>query len=300
MQQNDSMMRLDRFLSGESEMTRSEVKKKIKSGLVEVNGITAVRPEQKINPSSDEILIGGKQVKAAGMVYLMLNKPQGVLSVTEDRRARTVLDLIAQPYARKLFPAGRLDKDTEGLLLLTNDGMLVHRLISPSRHVWKIYFAVVDGEMTKAHEDMFLGGMEIGEKHPTLPAVMRRLSIDGDFLWRMERENGEDAAQRESETLPSGLSLRMRQICSESLTLGDYSRCGEGQSLCAVALREGKFHQVKRMFEAVGGKVIFLKRLAIGSLTLDRDLAPGAYRPLTARELRELYEEANTVRVEEP
>ena len=138
-------------------MTRSEVKKKIKS------------------PSSDEILIGGKQVKAAGMVYLMLNKPQGVLSVTEDRRARTVLDLIAQPYARKLFPAGRLDKDTEGLLLLTNDGMLVHRLISPSRHVWKIYFAVVDGEMTKAHEDMFLGGMEIGEKHPTLPAVMRRL-----------------------------------------------------------------------------------------------------------------------------
>ena len=214
MQQNDSMMRLDRFLSGESEMTRSEVKKKIKSGLVEVNGITAVRPEQKINPSSDEILIGGKQVKAAGMVYLMLNKPQGVLSVTEDRRARTVLDLIAQPYARKLFPAGRLDKDTEGLLLLTNDGMLVHRLISPSRHVWKIYFAVVDGEMTKAHEDMFLGGMEIGEKHPTLPAVMRRLSIDGDFLWSIEKESGEGAGQRETEALLFPLRGRPEPLCS--------------------------------------------------------------------------------------
>ncbi|HCE74315.1 MAG TPA: 16S rRNA pseudouridine(516) synthase [Lachnospiraceae bacterium] len=234
------------------------------------------------------------------MVYLMLNKPQGVLSVTEDRRARTVLDLIAQPYARKLFPAGRLDKDTEGLLLLTNDGMLVHKLISPSRHVWKIYFAVVDGEMTKTHEDAFLGGIEIGEKHPTLPAVMRRLSIDGDFLWRMESERGEGAAQSEPERLPSGLTRRMRQICSESLTLGDYSRCGEGQSLCAVALREGKFHQVKRMFEAVGGKVVFLKRLAMGSLTLDRDLAPGAFRPLTARELRELEEETKTVRLEEP
>ena len=178
--------------------------------------------------------------------------------------------------------------------------MLVHRLISPSRHVWKIYFAVVDGEMTKTHEDAFLGGIEIGEKHPTLPAVMRRLSIDGDFLWRMESERGEGAAQSEPERLPSGLTRRMRQICSESLTLGDYSRCGEGQSLCAVALREGKFHQVKRMFEAVGGKVVFLKRLAMGSLTLDRDLAPGAFRPLTARELRELEEETKTVRLEEP
>ena len=341
-------MRLDRFLSGESGYTRSEIRKMIKSGLIRVNGESALRPDAKVKPGTDDIRISGKQIRPTGQVYLLLNKPQGVLSATEDRRARTVLDLIREPFAGKLFPVGRLDKDTEGLLLLTNDGMLAHNLLSPKKHVYKVYFAVVEGEVTREDEQAFLEGIDIGEKNLTMPAVMRRLSVDGDFLWTMKKAESaegylrdeasqviDDEAKQEGQTagtdmdLPaaaaersqadtnsraaaaersqadknsraaaagtsqadkraaelSELPLRMRGFCLRSLTLGDYSRCGQGQSLCAVALREGKFHQIKRMFEARGKKVAFLKRVAMGPLVLDQNLAPGQYRRLTEQEL---------------
>lgn len=327
-------MRLDRFLSGESGYSRSEIRKMIKSGLIRVNGESALRPDAKVKPGTDDIRISGKQIRPTGQVYLLLNKPQGVLSATEDRRARTVLDLIREPFAGKLFPVGRLDKDTEGLLLLTNDGMLAHNLLSPKKHVYKVYFAVVGGEVTREDEQAFLEGIDIGEKNLTMPAVMRRLSVDGDFLWTMKNAESaegylpdeasqviDDEAKQEGQSagtdmdLPaaaaeksqadknsraaaagtsqadkraaelSELPLRMREFCLRSLTLGDYSRCGQGQSLCAVALREGKFHQIKRMFEARGKKVAFLKRVAMGPLVLDQNLAPGQYRRLTEQEL---------------
>lgn len=334
MDTNLEQMRLDRFLSGESGYSRSEIRKMIKSGLIRVNGESALRPDAKVKPGTDDIRISGKQIRPTGQVYLLLNKPQGVLSATEDRRARTVLDLIREPFAGKLFPVGRLDKDTEGLLLLTNDGMLAHNLLSPKKHVYKVYFAVVEGEVTREDEQAFLEGIDIGEKNLTMPAVMRRLSVDGDFLWTMKNAESaegylpdeasqviDDEAKQEGQSagtdmdLPaaaaeksqadknsraaaagtsqadkraaerSELPLRMREFCLRSLTLGDYSRCGQGQSLCAVALREGKFHQIKRMFEARGKKVVFLKRVAMGPLVLDQNLAPGQYRRLTEQEL---------------
>ena len=334
MDTNLEQMRLDRFLSGESGYSRSEIRKMIKSGLIRVNGESALRPDVKVKPGTDDIRISGKQIRPTGQVYLLLNKPQGVLSATEDRRARTVLDLIREPFAGKLFPVGRLDKDTEGLLLLTNDGMLAHNLLSPKKHVYKVYFAVVEGEVTREDEQAFLEGIDIGEKNLTMPAVMRRLSVDGDFLWTMKNAESaegylrdeasqviDDEAKQEGQTagtdmdLPaaaaeksqadknsraaaagtsqadkraadlSELPLRMREFCLRSLTLGDYSRCGQGQSLCAVALREGKFHQIKRMFEARGKKVAFLKRVAMGPLVVDQNLAPGQYRRLTEQEL---------------
>lgn len=301
-------MRLDKFLSEESELTRSEIKKAIKAGKVRVNGESKVRPEMKVDPSADEISLSGQNVKPTGMVYLLLNKPAGVLSATEDRRARTVLDLIDRPYARKLFPVGRLDKDTEGLLLLTNDGMLAHNLLSPGKHVYKFYFAVVRGEVTKEDETAFCEGLDIGEKSLSLPAVMRRLSVDGDFLWGMEHGMSAgpfSSAFREEELKALGISSRearseaqsevfralperIREVCMNSLTLGDYSRCSPGESLCAVAVREGKFHQIKRMFQAVGKEVVYLKRIAMGPLVLDRDLTPGEYRKLTEEELTEI------------
>lgn len=351
MDTNLEQMRLDRFLSGESGYSRSEIRKMIKSGLIRVNGESALRPDVKVKPGTDDIRISGKQIRPTGQVYLLLNKPQGVLSATEDRRARTVLDLIREPFAGKLFPVGRLDKDTEGLLLLTNDGMLAHNLLSPKKHVYKVYFAVVEGEVTREDEQAFLEGIDIGEKNLTMPAVMRRLSVDGDFLWTMKnaesaegylrdeasqvidneaKQEGQAAGKSQADTNSqaaaaeksqadknsraaaaersqadknsqaaaagtsqadkraaerSELPLRMREFCLRSLTLGDYSRCGQGQSLCAVALREGKFHQIKRMFEARGKKVVFLKRVAMGPLVLDQNLAPGQYRRLTEQEL---------------
>ncbi len=283
-------MRLDRFLSEESEFTRSEIKKMIKSGQVKVNGFGGVKPEQKIDPDMDEISLSGSNVKPTGMVYLLLNKPAGVLSATEDRRARTVLDLIDRPYAGKLFPVGRLDKDTEGLLLLTNDGMLAHKLLSPGKHVYKVYFAVVEGEVTKEDEDAFRDGIDIGEKKRTMPAVMRRLSVDGDFLSGIGTEKTEQQADdgeggMDRRPVPEDLPEKVRGFCMGCLTLGDYSRAGEGQSLTAVALREGKFHQIKRMFEARGKRVTYLKRIAMGPLALGRELRTGDFRNLTEEEI---------------
>ncbi len=233
------MMRLDRFLCETGFGTRSQVKAFLKKGLVTVNGETAKKPEQKIKETEDAVFCNGKRAVYAVFVYLMLHKPAGVVSATEDRRERTVLDLLDTEDRRKVFPVGRLDKDTEGLLLLTDDGELAHRLLSPKKHVDKVYFAEVEGQITEAHADRFQEGLDIGEKELTLPA--------------------------ELEILKSGAVSEVR-----------------------VTIREGKFHQVKRMFEAVGCRVVYLKRLSMGTLTLDEKLAAGAYRNLTEEEITKL------------
>lgn len=239
--EDERMMRLDKFLCETGFGTRSEVKNLLKKGLVTVNGETVKKPEQKIDENGDHVICNGVKASYAEYVYLMLHKPAGVVSATEDRRDRTVLDLLTDIPVKDLFPVGRLDKDTEGLLLLTNDGELAHRLLSPKKHVDKTYYAKIDGAVTEEHVTQFQEGLEIGEKKPTLPAKL--------------------------EILASGTQSEIR-----------------------VTIHEGKFHQIKRMFQAVGCEVTYLKRLSMGTLTLDESLVQGAYRHLTEEEVHALKE----------
>lgn len=229
-------MRLDKFLVEMKKGSRSEVKKLIKSGRVTVDGQTVREPEQKFDPERAQISLDGQTVSYASFEYFMLNKPQGVVSATEDRRFQTVVDLIDTARRKDLFPAGRLDIDTEGILLITNDGQLAHQLLSPKKHVDKVYFARVEGILPSDVKEQFAKG----------------LTLDGEV-----------------KTLPARLELLKEGPVSE----------------VRLTIHEGKFHQVKRMFEAVGCRVIYLKRLSMGSLVLDETLAPGEYRRLTDDEL---------------
>lgn len=232
-------MRLDKFLSEMGIGTRSEVKKSIAKGQVQVNGMIQKKPECKVDPEADEVLFQGQQVRYAAYEYYMLNKPAGVVSATEDARDRTVVELISEKLRDDLFPVGRLDKDTEGLLLITNDGDMAHRLLSPKKHVDKTYFAVIDGKVTEEDIQMFQEGMDIGDDKLTMPAELVILKSD--------------------ET-----------------------------SEIELTIREGRFHQVKRMFHAVGKEVTYLKRLRMGTLQLDDTLEPGQYRALTKKEIEKL------------
>lgn len=232
-------IRLDKYLADMGKGTRSEVKKAISKGLVRVNNEIVKKPETKLDTDSDNVLFDGVLVGYAQYEYYMLNKPAGVVSATEDKNDRTVLELIEEKQRKDLFPVGRLDKDTEGLLLITNDGELAHQLLSPKKHVDKVYFARIDGKVTEEDIRRFAEGLEIGEEKPTLPAYLEIL---------------------ESEEI----------------------------SEIRLTIREGKFHQVKRMFHAVGKEVIYLKRLQMGSLVLDPQLALGEYRELTGQELEAL------------
>ena len=167
------MMRLDKYLCETGFGTRSQVKDLLKKGQVMVNGEVVKKPELKINETTDQILCQGKKASYQKNIYLMLHKPAGVVSATEDNREKTVLDLV-RPEDRKnsLFPVGRLDKDTEGLMLLTDDGELAHRLLSPKKHVDKTYFAKIDGQVTEEHVKQFREGLDIGDEKKTLPAVL--------------------------------------------------------------------------------------------------------------------------------
>ena len=239
------MMRLDKFLAKMGAGSRQEVKSYIRKGMVSVNGETVSRPETKIDEEKDEIFLQGKRIAYAAFEYYMLNKPAGVISATEDKKETTVVDLIREKKRKDLFPVGRLDKDTEGLLLITNDGVLAHRLLSPNHHVDKTYFVWVHGRVTEEEEKSFLAGVNIGtgdEEEWTRPA-----------RW---------------EILKSGEESEVR-----------------------LTIQEGKYHQIKRMFQAVGMEVLYLKRLSMGKLTLDPGLKPGEYRLLTEKELCDVTDE---------
>ncbi len=229
-------LRLDKLLADMGYGTRSEIKKEIAKGGVTVNGTVMKKPEAKIDTERDIVCIKGEKAVYARYEYFMLNKPAGVVSATMDRRERTVLDLIEDKKRDDLFPVGRLDKDTEGLLLITNNGELAHQLLSPKKHVDKVYFARVRGTVTEEDIKMFSEGLDIGDEKKTLPAQLSILS------------SGEISETR-------------------------------------ITIREGRFHQIKRMFAAVGKEVVYLKRLGMGTLTLDESLAPGEYRRLTEEEV---------------
>ena len=227
------MERLDKIISATGKKSRREVREMVRQGRVLVDGKPAPAADMKVDPQTAVILLDGEPLGYEKFTYVMLHKPAGVLTATEDRRQETVLDLLPPELRRRaLSPVGRLDKDTEGLLLLTNDGQLAHRLLSPKSHVDKVYYARVDGALEPGDIAAFAAGMTLG---------------DG------------------LECLPAGL-----EILSPTEAL--------------VTLREGKFHQVKRMLAARGKPVLYLKRLSMGRLRLDPALAPGTWRMLTEEE----------------
>lgn len=232
------MMRLDKYLAEMGVGTRQEVKKQIRQGKAAVNGTVVKAADTKIDETSDEVTISGRNISYVSYEYYMLNKPAGVVSATEDRRDTTVIDLIKEKKRKDLFPVGRLDKDTEGLLLITNDGDLAHRLLTPKKHVDKVYYAKIDGMVTEEDVKRFAEGIDIG-------------------------------AEEEEMTRPAKLDIMKSAEESE----------------IRLTIHEGKFHQVKRMFLAVGKEVTYLKRERMGTLCLDENLKPGEYRLLTEEEI---------------
>ncbi len=232
-------LRLDKYLADMGIGSRSEIKEWIRKGRVKLNDSVCNKPESKVVVGADLVSFDDQLVGYVQNQYIMLHKPAGVVSATNDNVSKTVLDLITDRTSKDLFPVGRLDKDTEGLLLITNDGDLAHRLLSPKKHVDKVYYAKVKGRVTQEDKDAFLQGVDIKDEKLTMPAALNILSSD-------------DISEIE------------------------------------LTLQEGRFHQVKRMFEAVGKEVIYLKRLSMGTLVLDPNLKPGEYRELTEQELSEL------------
>ena len=234
-------MRLDKFLVACAVGSRTEVKNFLKAGRVTVNGKKEKSAKLQIDEETDEICFDGKKLDYEEFVYYMMNKPQGVISATEDPKHKTVLDLL-DDYARakEVFPVGRLDIDTHGLLLLTNDGELAHRLLSPKKHVTKIYQARVEGVMTPEDATAFEKGIVLSDGTECMPARLDILSTTQD------------------------------------------------ESIVQIHLKEGKFHQVKRMVKACGKTVVDLQRLTMGPLKLDESLALGESRPLTEEELESL------------
>lgn len=233
------LIRLDKYLADMQIGTRSEVKKLIRSGKVSVNGRICKSPEEKFDPEQTEVMANHVLVGYKFYEYFMLNKPKGCVSATEDSRYPTVLDYITEHLRKDLFPVGRLDLDTEGLLLITNDGALAHELLSPAKHVLKTYKAKIDGLVTEDDVRLFAEGIDIGEKKPAKPAEL--VIMKADVISHIQ-----------------------------------------------VTVCEGKFHQIKRMFEAVGKPVLELKRISMGNLDLDEALAPGEYRALTEAEIAAL------------
>lgn len=231
------LQRLDKIIASTGRYSRREVKQLIRQGRIRVDGVAPRSSEEKVDPEAVSITIDGMVLPYQKYTWIMLHKPAGVLSATEDGRGRTVLDLLPEDLRRRnLFPVGRLDKDTEGLLLLTNEGGLAHDLLSPRHHVDKVYYARCDGPLSAEDCKAFAEGMVL--------------------------EDG-------TRCLPAGLEVLSSGARSEAL----------------VTLREGKFHQVKRMLAARGAPVQYLKRLKMGNLTLDSSLAPGEFRFLSEEEV---------------
>lgn len=226
-------MRLDKFLCDTAGLTRTEAKNAVKKGQIAVNGQVQKTADFKVKETTDTVTFQGKPLSYAAFHYYMLHKPAGVITATEDKKESTVMDILREEKVKNLFPVGRLDKDTEGLLLITDDGELAHNLLSPKKHVDKEYLVKVRDSISEEDCKKLAEGVDIGDEKPTAPAKVERVA--------------------EKEIL--------------------------------LTIREGRFHQVKRMLQAVGNEVLYLKRLSMGSLRLPKDLEKGAYRPLSEEEI---------------
>ena len=241
------IMRLDKYMADLQLGTRSNVRTLIRRGQVTVNGNIIKQPEYKIDEDNDIVDFNGRRLVYSRYKYYMLYKPSGVVtaSASKDASETTVMDILPSDIGRNLSPVGRLDKDSEGLLLITNDGELAHRLLSPKKHVFKTYYAECDGIITQEKLLALERGVDIGDEKPTLPAKAKLL-----------------------ESYDNGYKIEL-------------------------SISEGRFHQIKRMIEAVGGKVTYLKRLSMGNLKLDETLKKGEFRELSAEELQILEKTMN-------
>lgn len=226
-------MRLDKFLCDTAGLTRTEAKNAVKKGQIAVNGQVQKAADFKVKENTDTVTFQGKPLSYAAFHYYILHKPAGVITATEDKKESTVMDILREEKVKNLFPVGRLDKDTEGLLLITDDGELAHNLLSPKKHVDKEYLVKVRDSISEDDCRKLSEGVDIGDEKPTAPAKVERVA--------------------EKEIL--------------------------------LTIREGRFHQVKRMLQAVGNEVLYLKRLSFGSLRLPKDLEKGTYRPLSEEEI---------------
>lgn len=235
-------LRVDKVLSNLGYGSRAELKVYCKKGLVKVNDKVISNPGTQVDTDIDKIEFNNEVVRYREFVYIMMNKPDGYLSATFDKRDPIVLDLIDPSYLTfEPFPVGRLDKDTEGLLVLTNDGQLAHRVLSPKKHVPKTYYAKIQGIVTDKDVKAFEKGVTLDDGYETMPSQLKII------------ESGE-------------------------------------VSEIELTIHEGKFHQVKRMFESLGKKVVYLKRLSMGKLILDESLSLGEYRELTDEEVKLIEE----------
>ncbi|MBW9147013.1 rRNA pseudouridine synthase [Clostridium sp. CM027] len=232
------MERIDKILSNLGHGTRKEVKALLKKGKIEVDGVIVSDNTMKIDPDKAVIKVAGEEITYRKYIYIVMNKPAGVVSATVDKYDETVIDLIDQEYhAFNPFPIGRLDKDTVGLLLITNDGELNHKLIAPKNHVDKAYYAEINKFVDQKDIDTFKKGVVLDDGYKCMPAILKVLNAD---------ENGSEVM---------------------------------------ITIQEGKFHQVKRMFESVDKNVAFLRRISFGPLKLDENLSEGQYRELSEEEL---------------
>lgn len=231
-------MRIDKFVSEQTGISRSETKNYIKRGLITVNGVKITAPDVKVFPESDEVFVNFKKILYRQYLYIMLNKPAGVVCAVKDKLSPTVLELLPEELRRKgLFPAGRLDKDTEGFVFITDDGDLAHRMLSPKNHVEKEYEVTLEKPAEPHYKELFASGMTIDGGEKCLPA----------------------------------------DICFT-----------DNEHIVRLVLHEGKYHQVKRMAEAAGNKVVHLKRIRIGNIPLDPALAPGECREILHKEIADI------------
>lgn len=276
-------MRLDKFLADMGVGSRSDLKKAIRKSLVTVNGAVEKDPGAQVS-AEDRICFDGAEIRYAEQQYYMLHKPAGVLSASEDRRQTTVVDLINlndELVRKDLFPVGRLDKDTEGLLIITNDGPLAHQLLVPKHHIDKTYYAIVTGTITEDDQRVFTRGIRYDEKLTALPATLRVLST-GKTVAELRRALGFTAtSERLLRTRLAGPAFIGAE---EPADITDDTLVSEVE----ITIQEGKFHQIKKMVKALpGGKeILYLRRITMGALRLDPALAPGEFRKLRQEEIK--------------
>ncbi len=238
-------MRLDKYLADSGIGTRSDVKELIRKGRITLNGETIKKSDYKIDLELDRICLDSVPVLYQKYAYYMLNKPAGVVSATNDNVNSTVIELLKNENRKNLFPVGRLDKDTTGLLLITDDGDFAHKILSPRKHISKTYLAQLDGELNESDRCRLEQGIDIGDDKITLPAVLKREVNESNLI--------------------------------------------------RITIMEGRYHQVKRMFQAVDRCVLTLKRVQIGDLKLDESLAEGSYRSLTREEIALCFERSSAL-----
>ncbi|MCR5624705.1 MAG: rRNA pseudouridine synthase [Lachnospiraceae bacterium] len=356
-------MRLDKYLTSIGVGSRSEVKKEIKKGNVTVNGKLVLSPEEKINENEDEICFKGKNLTYSEFEYFMLNKPKGYVSATEDNLHPTVTALIKNAAHKDIFPVGRLDIDTEGLLLITNDGELSHNLLSPKKHVDKTYYAIINGKVTEEDVATFAEPMDLGAKSVGGSKVKKQQDASNKSVGESKvkkqqaapnKSVGKSGIDKKNITQPAKLQIidyvdvtadnprfcdntdptiiksevlsddiepkntktqisdnkkispleketdifeNVKPLNDKIITeIQEYIRVvsdnekitqtlSDTFTTVYVTIKEGKFHQIKRMFEHVGKKVIYLKRISMGTLILDESLQTGEYRALTDEEV---------------